>query len=297
MSSKSPFNSFTESELRDYCKATLESLEHWLRRLIDEVLTRAYGSEYLDARRSDGSRVVKNEIRKNINGRIHADSTRFARPIDAALLDDVIDIICNPVLYRDFFGEAFKPAYPDGREEARTFLKRLVEPRNRLSHANSISVRQAEQIVCYANDVIDCLKQYYVQVGAFMEYNVPSIIKFSDSFGNLCHVDRHFDRNSSSKMLHFADEPRFFLRPGDTISIEVEVDQSFPATSYELYWGFMRRPAIRNASNRLELQIEESDVTLEFHIHCNIISKQVWHKFPSGVDDLLMLIYRVLPPL
>ena len=37
-------------EIRDYCKRDIESLEYWLRRLIDEALSDAYGSNYLYAK-------------------------------------------------------------------------------------------------------------------------------------------------------------------------------------------------------------------------------------------------------
>ena len=91
---------------------------------------------------------------------------RFSRIIDAAILDDCINIICNPNLFRRHFREAFKTAFPvgDSRDETRIFLKRLIKPRNLLYHANPISVRQAEQVICYSHDIIESLKKYYEEL-------------------------------------------------------------------------------------------------------------------------------------
>ena len=81
------------------------------------------------------------------------------------LLEDAIYIICKPELLKDHFRVPLAIAFPDGREEARTFLNRILAPRNNLAHANAISTRQSEQVVCYSNDVIDSLKQHYRAIG------------------------------------------------------------------------------------------------------------------------------------
>jgi hypothetical protein len=63
------------------------------------------------------------------------------------------------------FGIALKHAFPHGREEARTFLVRIMETRNSLAHVNAISSRTAEQVICYSNDIIDSLKHHYRDLG------------------------------------------------------------------------------------------------------------------------------------
>ena len=41
-------NSFSESELRNTSRETIESLEYWLRHVVDKILTETYGSDYLN---------------------------------------------------------------------------------------------------------------------------------------------------------------------------------------------------------------------------------------------------------
>lgn len=45
--SEMPLHSIPEKDLRDYCRRSIETLEVWLRRLIDEELRKVYGSNYL----------------------------------------------------------------------------------------------------------------------------------------------------------------------------------------------------------------------------------------------------------
>lgn len=295
MPDRTPFYSLSESELRDYCRATLEALEHWLRRLIDEVLSKEYGQNYIEAQDSSGNNVIKSSIRQYLNTRLAAEHGRYPRPIDAALLDNAVDIICNPVLYQRFFKDMFQSAFPEGRDEAITFFKRLIEPRNRLSHANPISIRQAEQVICYSHDIIDSLKDYYIKIGASMEYNVPSIIKFSDSFGNVSYVSQLPHSSHGQVAIDFTSDPKCFLRPGDFLSIELEIDPNFPDSSYEIRWASMPDVGIKSNSARLGFQVNESAISTHFSLLCSIISKQKWHKYANGVDDLLILYYKVLP--
>lgn len=133
--------------------------------------------DYLAYIHSNGDRLIKNEIVKSLQARKANEPHRYPRLIDAVLLDDAINIISNPNLYNKHFHEIFKSAYPDGREEARTFMKKLIPARNSLSHANPISTRQAEQVICYSNNIIDAIKKYYTLKNMDNEYNVPLILK------------------------------------------------------------------------------------------------------------------------
>ena len=293
-----PFHDLTQDELRSYCRGVVEALEYWLRRLVDQELTRAFGSDFLNAQDEHGNNVANREIRESITSRFNGSPDRYARPIDAALLDDVIDLVCNPRLFARFFQAPLQVAYPNGRDEARTFLKRLVEPRNRLSHANPISIRQAEQIVCYSGDVIDSIKQYYLANNMSQSYNAPTVIKIEDSFGHSVH-DGGIRRNSTgSGFVDFRADSQSDLRPGDTLSVEVEADPSFEPEGYEVSWAFYNQdPSIRSfRGNRLVLDIENKHVKPDFVIYCKVTSNLDWHRL-GDCDDRVSIIYRILPPL
>lgn len=284
----------TDNELRNLCREKLESLEHWLRRLIDETLSDKYDDYFLyvdDA----GNRLIRNSIVKSLDERVRKEPERYKRKIDAVLLDDAIDIICNPRLYKEFFQPALENAFPEGADEARTFLKRLLDPRNRLAHANSISLRQTEQVICYSNDIIDSIKAYYVRTGMQQEYNVPLILKVTDSFGNVFHRNEIFDPGFGYLIKSLKEEPRCFLRPGDILTVEVEVDPAFDQREYAVRWT-LHTPRTATNSLKMAITITEEHVGEQLDVECHVSSTKGWHRLGVLGDDLLNLCYKVLPP-
>lgn len=283
----------TDDRIRSRCRDTLESLEHWLRRLIDEVLGKAYG-DYFSHMDAAGNRLIKKAIVDSLEDRVSREPTRYLRKIDAVLLSDAIDIICNPRLY-PHFAQALQQAFPDGCHEARTFLVRLLDPRNRLAHAHPISLRQGEQVICYSNDTIDSLKAYYGRVGMDQEFNVPLILRVNDSFGNSFHRDQMspFLKGGVSKDLQ---QPQYYLWPGDLLTVEVEVDPTFDPSTYTVTWasakGLEGPPPV---GRRAVVKILERHIGLSFDIQCSIATKNDWHRMLKGIDDYLILTYRVLP--
>jgi hypothetical protein len=215
------FYTLTEDQIRDLCKEKIESLEHWLRRPIDEKLSASHG-DYFSYVDGAGNRLIKKGIVDELEERLKKEPTRYVRKIDAVLLSDTIDIICNPQLY-SFFAPGLAFAFPEGRDEARTFMYRLLDPRNRFYHSNPISLHQAEQVVCYSTDIIEFLKQHYGAIGMQSEYNVPTILKFSDSFGNVYFRNQMIDW-AGGVLMDLSDQPKNVLWPGDILTLEVEVD-------------------------------------------------------------------------
>lgn len=284
--------SLSEQELRSFCRSTIENLELWLRRLIDEQLTKSYGSNYLDYQDDSGKYLLNKQIREHIKSRKQGDPSRYHRLIDAALLDDLISIICNPNLYENHFKESLKNAFPNGHEEARTFLRRIADPRNNLSHANPISVRQAEQIICYSNDIIDSLKDFYQSKNMNKLYNVPKIIKMKDSLGNIKDCsETKIPRSSTGGVVSFSNDTLIY--PGDSLSIQVDIDPSFDPSTYNIKWSNTRLGKIVDGYN-LVLNIEERHVHTSFNLICIVTSNKSWHRF-GNYDDRIEFCYKVVP--
>jgi hypothetical protein len=282
-------------DIRSICKEKIESLEYWLRRLIDNSLSPIYGDyfSYID---ENGNHLIKKELANKVEKRKNNEPSRYPRNVDAILLEDAVSIICKPELFKKYFSIALKQAFPDGREEAKTFLNRLLEPRNNLAHANAISIRQAEQITCYSNDVIESLKNYYRELGMQQTYDVPLILKVTDSFGNVFARNQCSNSASSGISLNFMDKPNMFLQPSDTLTLEVEVDPAFAVDSYTITWT-STKPWLSTefTGTRAVIPITDKQVGESFDVHCNIISNKTWHRL-NGVDDRLILYYKVLPP-
>ncbi len=275
----------TEDERRTIAKQTLESLEFWLRRFIHEELSKDFGADYINAKTDKGDNLIKGEIVKKIITRKEAEPERYPRLIDASLLEHQIDIICNPSLYNKYFAKGLQVVFPDGREEAKTFLERLEYPRNCLAHANPISLRQYEQVICYSHDAIDSLKEYYVMSNKASEFNVPRIIKATDHFGNVLHLTERGN-------YQFYEDKRFYLWPGDKLMIEIEVDQTFEDSEYDIMWYGTH---FSSADRKLTLTIDERHVSQCFQITCRLTTKKNWHKYQM-FDDQFHCNYKVLPP-
>ena len=233
---------------------------------------------------------------QDVNNRIKQEPKRFPRCIDAFFLSDLIYIICRDDLYNKFFKDPFSKAFPDGNNEARTFLERLVDPRNALSHAHSISNRQAEQVVCYSHDIIDSIKEYYFKMDKECEYNVPRIIKVTDSFGNTIHLNELEKLTLNVWRLH--EDCKNYLQPGDTLGIEIEIDPTFDTSSYTIEWIINNKDTAIKYKNKTKIsfEIEEMDVGISFTVVCKIISIKSWHKH-GRYDDSIHIFYKVLPPL
>lgn len=290
MGGKKMFYNFSEEELRSYCRTSLESLETWARRLIHEEMTRKYGGSYMDFQTEDGNCLIKKEVRDHVDQMRKREPGRFPRAVDTLFIDDLIYFLCHPKLYGPLFKEALDHVYPQGRDEAREFLNRLVPVRNALSHANPISVRQGEQAVCYSNDFIDGLKAYYKEKGLEKVWNVPRIIRVSDSLGNV--FDNPLDKDINNSIFVIPQT----LRCGDTYAVSIEVDSSFSPAEYDIIWEDINAAAndSRNC-HRYCFVLSEKDVGESRYIHCKIISHKKWHKY-TYYDCEVVLGLTVLPP-
>lgn len=283
------------SAIRSDCRRRLESLELWLRRLIDELLSATYG-DYWQHKDNRGNRLIAKSISESLEERVLREPTRYPRKVDAILLDDAISIICNPAIYASF-RPALQNAFPEGQAEARTFLNRLLGPRNRLAHSNPISDHDALRVMCYSSDVISSIRDFYRQKGMQQEYNVPTILRFTDSFASSFHRDQMHKTASGGMLLDFQQASDHELRPGDCLRCEIEIDPSFPIDSYTIEWMYVKsgRQVFSREPNAV-LPITNAHVGERLTIRCNLIANQEWHRLDDGLDDWLQAIYRVLPP-
>jgi len=131
-------------------------------------------------------------------------------------------------------------------------------------------------------------------MGVENEYNVPRIIKVTDSLGNTIHLNEienlamgwDLDRDHKNN-----------LRPGDKLGIEVEIDPSFDPSLYTIIWKIKHKIINEyNNETKISLEIEAKHVGIYFCVSCFIISNKNWHKYISW-DDSIEIHYKVLPPL
>lgn len=292
------FHLIREAELRAECKALIDSLEVWLRRVIDVVLKDEYGENYIEARHPNSEEYVYGrKVREALLSRSSANPARYPRPIDAATLEEEMHIVCHHKYYKLRFQPFFGYMFPLGVEQLRLHLRRLIEPRNALYHSNWISIRQAEQVICYANDIIDSIKHGFQEENMNQDFNVPAVLRVSDSKYGRFEEPQFRNELGLGARLYFDDEPNEPLTVGDTISLEVEVDPSFTPSEYRIGWecsGSLARGDRFPDGNRFALTLKDEHVGETFLVTCTVISSKKWHRYTS-FDDQIILSYRVLP--
>lgn len=278
---------FGEAEIRNSAKETLEALEHWSRRIINDKFVAKYGADYFDHKFENGENLIKSEISRNITDRMAENPKRFPRKIDAILMEDISYFLCKDSFYNDLFKEILENSF-SGQDEIRSRMKVLKDIRNKLYHGNPISYREAEQAICYSNDFIDCYKLYYIKTGKEREYNVPFFVKVEDSFGRC----GYRDETKTEKLTLPYDKNKF--RPGDEYKIWVEVDGSFPEDFYEITW-WMDDKKVATGKEFIFKATVDMVASIKF-VYCNLKTKRQWHKYRTHDDSFSVLIGEILPP-
>lgn len=280
----------TVDEIRSETKRTLESFEHWSRRLIDDEMSRAYGENYFELKFDDGNRLIKKEILQNVEGRMHDDPGRFPRKIDAILLDDIGYFFCKDDFYDNCFKNVFEKDF-SGVNEIRNRIEKMTKIRNKLYHGNTISEREAEQAICYSHDFIDCYNDYYKKIGKSKVYNVPQFIKVEDSYGRCKY--RQGDKIEDLSVGNGCLE----LRPGDIYKIWVEVDSVFPEQFYDITWFMDNREVGHGKYFEYSPKVKDVSAYRLIRLYCSLTTKREWHKSGNSDDWYDTTIGQILPPI
>lgn len=285
------YHEYTQEQLRAYSRTYIETLETWARQLIHEKMTEKYGDNYIFLQLKDGNFLVNKDIRTHVSRMISSEPDRFSRPIDALFFEHIIYFLSNEQWYKELFREPLSYVYPQGSKEVREFLERLTPIRNPLSHSTSITMHDVERAICYSHDFIEGLKKYYAAKGKEKVYNVPRIIKVSDSLGNV------FDNIVEKDRLGMHIVVPQALNCGDKYSIELEIDSSFSSDAYTIKWDMARHRAVElGNSKKLTLCFETKDVSETAYISCIIVQNKEWHKYGDH-DSKVTLCVKILPPI
>lgn len=284
------YHQFTLEALRTECRNSIESFEIWARRLIHQRMTEQFGINYIEYQ-NNGTPLFNKTIRTHVRQMIDKEPSRFSRPVDTLSLEDIIFILCNRNWYKDLFKEALDYNYPQGCDEANEYLSRLIPIRNALAHANPISIHQVEQAICYSHDFIEGLKAYYRAKGVERMWNVPRIIRYSDSLGN------SDDNPTDNRGIYSGKSIITPFHCGDRYSINIEVDPSFEKSSYKIIWTNQNEEIKEfNNSEVFSITFRPQDTAENHFIYCRIISNQDWHKY-GQYDCEVTWHFTVLPPM
>jgi len=287
----SPLTAMLDDEARQLCRTKIESLEHWLRRLVHETLVQAHGPDYATKLDGSGTPILGKKRTTVALQRMADEPGRYPRLVDAVLLSDLTDLVYS---FWSLFQPALGSAFPQGPEVARTFLRRIEAPRNGLSHANAVSIRAMEQVLCYSNDVIESLKDYYRLQGSEAEYDVPLILALRDFRGRVwSRSELEHPLISTNLYLDLSADSTYYLRPGDELALEVEIDPAFDTVPYRTEWGYGQISGI--ADRRLVAVISEQHIGQRFSVVCNVVTDRRWHRLQNQTDDQFVMVFKVLP--
>jgi len=236
-----------------------------------------------------GVHLFSASMRKHATEMMSAHPGRYHRRIDTLLLEDEAKTIAK------FFNElrdAFS-GVAHNREAVQHQLNHIIAARNPLYHANPITLRQAERAYCYSSDIIDAIQNYYRRQAMAYLYDAPLILRMSDSLGHLQH--RIAGTEAQDFNFGYANDEASYLRTGDVLTIEVEVDPAYPPDSYEIRWASTRLPLNQYGKGAsFQVVLTESQVSAQFDIQCSVISNKAWHR-KGDKDDFMLVSYRVLP--
>jgi len=291
------YHNFTQDELRTFCKVQLEAFEKWARLFIDKILSSELGKEYFFEKNCDGNYKIKKSLVNSVIQKMEEDPVRFNIPINCLFLEDIIYLLCKEDFYREHFKAHLEKHYPEGKNELSTFLKRLVPIRNKLSHSNPISVREVEQCICYSNDFIDAVKDYFAMTNQNKDFNVPTIIRVNDSLGNEYNIVEG-RRGERVDIVDTTTGEINVFHEGDTLSIELTMDPSFAENEYSIEWPMstdkQRYVEITEAGKKVTIKIEGPNIGEEVVFFCRVVSNKNWHRY-TNYDQQLIFHFTAHP--
>ena len=289
------FYKYNDDELRSICRTHIENFEKWARIFIDVILTKQLGKDYFHVKGRDGNYRMKKAFVEKSDRMMTAEPSRFPTPVDTLFVEDIIYILCKPDFYRDYFSAYLQTMYPEGCEEVRTFLERLIPIRNKLSHTNPFTIREAEQCVCYCNDFIDCVKEYFRMAGKDKEFNIPTIIRVNDSLGNEYQIkENEIVGVCNIEIIDSITKKKKVFYLGDKFTLNLTLDPSFSEDSYSLKWS--KQPGVEISENgkRVSVTITKNLIGERSIISCDLITTNDWHKHYDH-DQRLLIAFKALP--
>ena len=284
---------YSEEELRTICRAHIENFEKWARIFIHNILSEKLAADYFHAKGDDGKYRMKKSFVEKSDKMIAADPLRFQTPVDTLFVEDIIYILCKDDFFRDYFSSYMCKMYPEGCNELRTFLRRLIPIRNKLSHTNPFSIREAEQCVCYCNDFIECIKEYYKTMGKDKDFNIPTIIRVNDSLGNEYLIkDGRAGENMTIIDPNTMQKKVFYL--GEKFNLNLTLDPSFTEDTFSLNWQNKEGIEILDNGKRINVTITNNLIGEDVLLICRLVTNNEWHRF-SGYDQQLLIKFKALP--
>ncbi len=116
----------------------------------------------------------------------------------------------------------------------------------------------------------------------------PFFTRFYDSLGHDEHLQLIFHEFNYTK--------NRTLHPGETLSLQVEVDTSFKPDDYDIEWRASLQQKLLATGPRCSFILDDSHVHIQFNISAFVIANKVNTHIHGTYDGRLNIIYKVLSP-
>ena len=155
------------------CRQRIESCELWLRYLIHNQLSMTFGDGYLTGESPSNNPIFSASVQRSAAARHETARIKPPRPVDTLLFDDLARVLAKVDVYDKWFKAVLHTDFPLGSMQVRNILNLLVPIRNKLAHANGVTLtlHEAERALCYCNDLISAIQNHYT--GASMADKFP----------------------------------------------------------------------------------------------------------------------------
>ncbi len=282
----------TDEQLRSICRSHIEALEKWARLILHYVLIDKFGPDYIHVKNPDDNYKFKKSLVTKSDNMIAEEPGRFSTHLDTLFLDELIYMLCHSEVY-PLISPYIGNYCPKGVDALRSFLNCLIPIRNKLSHTNPFSYRDAQRAVCYSNDFIEAVKYYFEEKNMTKEFNVPTIIKVTDSFGNEVIPSDNEETVIFRLSAPSTKNPKV-LYLGDQFSLTLEIDPSFQETDYHIDWHGKDGVEVLENGKKINVTINNKLIGENVMISCNIISNNEWHRY-GKYDQSFILVFKAVP--
>ncbi len=270
----------TKEERKLELKKHLDNHEEALTRLLNKLMKKEYGTNWLTYQDEHGNFLVSQKDLKIATQRFEEDPERFGILVNALVFELKIKFI--RLFWHAIFGKVFDEYITEQHFEKE--MDSIIAIRNKIGHQNPFSLEEYYCGIHLSLKGRRLIKQYYNDNNDSL-FKTSRVVKI-ESDGQVFYHDLPHTRYQTER----------YLMPGDTVIVNVDVSAARP--EYELKWNAGGRHNFRSTeSTEYVIEIDNDDITEHFQIECQLTDMNADYHRVGQHDDFFRITYKaVIPP-
>lgn len=262
----------------------IDSLERGLRDLIEAVLRREHGHDWLRYLGASEERVGRWEERREEESKRRPGGDVEQRLLAYSDFHDLVQIIDKQ------WEKGFKACFKD-KQRFRVYADRLEAFRNPSAHARTLLPFERHLVQGMTGELRQEITLFFsAGTGGAEPEHFARIEEVTDNFGT-----RVVGMSASGH----AGRPKVVLRPGDEVSFAA---RAWDPEGNEVRWKIYlmtRGEFLHFTGGTLDWvwEIREEDISEQSQVKFEIESPRHYSRTQHGTDDSALMIYRILPSL